>query len=507
MSLAYFENCTFAQSNMADQAFRQRCSELWSLCERACTGTGSSADPAVPTASARATYGRMASERCKDTMSAAHGFARACLADGTEQRHGPRETLAASTSATLALADTWDRESGGWGSHDADDADDSAARRVHCARQVAESAAQMLALDGQAVMPAYNAFLETAAEAGEVLSSVEDTQDADAAESDCARGSETDTIDHGSCHPDLYRRQLELVSGMASLSLSLRNVPLPERSDRLHSALELINRELEGPAQTVASWLKSATAGTKADGHQPPSPQPVFFPLDAVGKHSRRVLRIVPHTARVLKSRERTPLMLNMEVLADGGRAAAGRTNTGAVAGNADDPKGLSPTTAQGTQPKMEPAPEPADATARTDAGADDETQKHRCYGVQFRPPSPESGSPRVRPERRVEPEPEPEPEPKLLFESATDVENKLREASPYGHLPAWGIATLIIKSGDDIRQEQLAMRLIAEFDQIFSAADLALWLRPYRVMATDPNSGMIEMLPSVMSIHALKDR
>ena len=71
----------------------------------------------------------------------------------------------------------------------------------------------------------------------------------------------------------------------------------------------------------------------------------------------------------------------------------------------------------------------------------------------------------------------------------------------------AWGIATLIIKSGDDIRQEQLAMRLIAEFDQIFSAADLALWLRPYRVMATDPNSGMIEMLPSVMSIHALKDR
>ena len=493
---------------MADQAFRQRCSELWSLCERACTGTGGSADPVVPTASARATYGRMASERCKDTMSAAHGFARACLADGTEQRHGPRETLAASTSATLALADTWDRESGGWGSHDADDADDSAARRVHCARQVAESAAQMLALDGQAVMPAYNAFLETAAEAGEVLSSVEDTQDAvAAAESDCARGSETDTIDRGSCHPDLYRRQLELVSGMASLSLSLQNVPLPERSDRLHSALELINRELEGPAQTVASWLKSATAGTKADGDQPPSPQPVLFPLEAVGKHSRRVLRIVPHTARVLKSRERTPLMLNMEVLADGGRAAAGRTNTAAVAGNADDPKCLSPATAQGTQPVLEPAPEPADAKARADAGADGETQKHRCYGVQFRPPSPESGSPRVRPERRAEPEPEPEPEPKLLFESATDVENKLREVSPYGHLPAWGIATLIIKSGDDIRQEQLAMRLIAEFDQIFSAADLALWLRPYRVMATDPNSGMIEMLPSVMSIHALKDR
>jgi phosphatidylinositol kinase/protein kinase (PI-3 family) len=50
-------------------------------------------------------------------------------------------------------------------------------------------------------------------------------------------------------------------------------------------------------------------------------------------------------------------------------------------------------------------------------------------------------------------------------------------------------------------------MQLISEFEQIFSAANLSLWLRPYRVLATDPNSGLIELVPSVMSIHALKDR
>jgi hypothetical protein len=139
--------------------------------------------------------------------------------------------------------------------------------------------------------------------------------------------------------------------------------------------------------------------------------------------------------------------------------------------------------------------------------------QAHRCYGVQFVSVDSDSVQPaKSQTLLRLEPEPEPEPEPRhepraTAFESVLDIENRLRKSSPFGHLPTWGIGCLIVKSGDDIRQEQLAMQLISEFERIFSAANLSLWLRPYRVLATDPNSGLIELVPSVMSIHALKER
>ena len=496
----------------------------------------------------------MAEEQGRDTMSAAHSFARACLADGPEQRHGPREALLASVSATLSSVAGWRRESGG--------SDHSSELRMDSCQQVAESAKEMLEFDGEAVMPAYQAFLNTAAEVEESLAPSGDRHTpgeevAGSAAGGAAGGAAAAVAAaddkplapvsrgvRGSCHPDLYRRQLELVSTLASLSLSLRNVAVEERNQALSKELERINLELYAPATSAVAWLEQMHGGLGHDrtvSHEASgtesttgeAPQPVIFPLDRVSSTAtpRRILRIVPETARVLKSRERTPLLLHVEIFTEnvlpGQRARSDEitagssepedgttsvvTSTGGSRAReqpeadtepASEVQGEAEGTTRATTSAVSPSPSPAKPK---EAGSD---QEHRCYGVQFTAPSLESDSPRPRLELQPEPEPEPEPERmRTMFESVLDIENRLREASPYGHLPTWGIGCLIVKSGDDIRQEQLAMQLIAEFDQIFSGAGLALWLRPYRVLATDPNSGMIELVPSVMSIHALKDR
>lgn len=68
----------------------------------------------------------------------------------------------------------------------------------------------------------------------------------------------------------------------------------------------------------------------------------------------------------------------------------------------------------------------------------------------------------------------------------------EFREKSDFGHFPSYQIKNIIIKGGDDLRQELIAMQMIIKFKQIFDDADLKLFLRPYDIMVTSPNSGIL---------------
>ena len=81
----------------------------------------------------------------------------------------------------------------------------------------------------------------------------------------------------------------------------------------------------------------------------------------------------------------------------------------------------------------------------------------------------------------------------------------RLRKASPSSSLPGWTVKAFIVKSNDDLLQEQFAMTLIREFDRIFNFARLPLRLRPYRILATSPRSGLIEVVPDAKSLDAIK--
>lgn len=80
-----------------------------------------------------------------------------------------------------------------------------------------------------------------------------------------------------------------------------------------------------------------------------------------------------------------------------------------------------------------------------------------------------------------------------------------IRSASLFGHLPSWRLQKIMVKGGDDVRQEVLAGQLISLFRSVFLTARLPLWLRPYAVVPTSANSGLIEMVPNTVSIDAVK--
>ena len=83
----------------------------------------------------------------------------------------------------------------------------------------------------------------------------------------------------------------------------------------------------------------------------------------------------------------------------------------------------------------------------------------------------------------------------------------RIKRESPEGHRPGWDLIGVIIKSNDDLRQEICALQLIELSRSIFQEAGLPLYLKSYRIIATDATTGAIEVLTNAISIDALKKR
>lgn len=92
-----------------------------------------------------------------------------------------------------------------------------------------------------------------------------------------------------------------------------------------------------------------------------------------------------------------------------------------------------------------------------------------------------------------------------IYGERFQDKAERVRQRSPYGRRPGWALRPVMVKSGDDCRQEALAMQLISAFDTIFQEERLPLWLRPYEVLVTSARTALIEFVPNTASIHAIK--
>lgn len=93
------------------------------------------------------------------------------------------------------------------------------------------------------------------------------------------------------------------------------------------------------------------------------------------------------------------------------------------------------------------------------------------------------------------------------IKETAQEQAKRIRRSSIFGELKTWRISRMIVKAGDDLRQEQLAMQILYKFQQIFTEAKLDLWLRPYEILATKPGCGLIEAVPDALSIDSIKKK
>eukprot|EP01065_Artemidia_motanka_P003223 TRINITY_DN11539_c0_g1_i1.p1 TRINITY_DN11539_c0_g1~~TRINITY_DN11539_c0_g1_i1.p1 ORF type:complete len:763 (+),score=212.54 TRINITY_DN11539_c0_g1_i1:61-2349(+) len=89
-----------------------------------------------------------------------------------------------------------------------------------------------------------------------------------------------------------------------------------------------------------------------------------------------------------------------------------------------------------------------------------------------------------------------------IAFEKQVEEE---RRKSPYGGHPSWRVLPVIVKGGDDMRQEVLAMQMINCFDSIWREANLPICMGPYSIMVSAEGAGMIELITDSKSIDSIK--
>ena len=85
--------------------------------------------------------------------------------------------------------------------------------------------------------------------------------------------------------------------------------------------------------------------------------------------------------------------------------------------------------------------------------------------------------------------------------------EARLKYQSQYGYLSSYKVCKVLIKSGEDLRQEQFASQLINEFAQIFKIEEVDCYLYPYEIISTGNNAGIIEVCPNTISLDELKHK
>ncbi|CAG8587488.1 4637_t:CDS:2, partial [Paraglomus occultum] len=97
------------------------------------------------------------------------------------------------------------------------------------------------------------------------------------------------------------------------------------------------------------------------------------------------------------------------------------------------------------------------------------------------------------------------DPSAAVFRENWKTKKDRIRKSSPYGHHPNWRLLSLIVKTGADLRQEQLACQLIKEMQRIWREENVNVWVKYYRVLVTSDNSGLIETIQNSISIHSIK--
>lgn len=81
----------------------------------------------------------------------------------------------------------------------------------------------------------------------------------------------------------------------------------------------------------------------------------------------------------------------------------------------------------------------------------------------------------------------------------------QLKKSSLFGNFETYTLFKVIVKNGEDLRQEQFATQLINEFHQIFKMEKVDCWVNTYEILATGNNAGIIEVVPNSISLDQLK--
>lgn len=97
------------------------------------------------------------------------------------------------------------------------------------------------------------------------------------------------------------------------------------------------------------------------------------------------------------------------------------------------------------------------------------------------------------------------DPSAAALKELWSEKEKRVREKSPYGGLANWKLLPVIVKTGDDLRQELLASQLLLTLHSIWMSELVPLKVFPYKILCLSNDAGLIEPVLNSISLHQIK--
>ncbi|KAF9691552.1 hypothetical protein EKO04_010381 [Ascochyta lentis] len=97
------------------------------------------------------------------------------------------------------------------------------------------------------------------------------------------------------------------------------------------------------------------------------------------------------------------------------------------------------------------------------------------------------------------------DPSAATFGEEWTAKRERIRRSSPYGYMPNWDLISVIVKTGDDLRQEAFACQLIQVCTKIWEEASIPVWTKRMRILVTGESCGLIETITNGVSLHSLK--
>jgi hypothetical protein len=97
------------------------------------------------------------------------------------------------------------------------------------------------------------------------------------------------------------------------------------------------------------------------------------------------------------------------------------------------------------------------------------------------------------------------DPSAATVGEAWEQKKERIRRSSPYGWVKNWDLVSVIVKTGDDLRQEAFACQLIEVCSKIWTEHAVDVWVKNMRILVTGESSGLIETITNAVSLHSLK--
>ena len=97
------------------------------------------------------------------------------------------------------------------------------------------------------------------------------------------------------------------------------------------------------------------------------------------------------------------------------------------------------------------------------------------------------------------------DPSAAMFGEAWEEKKDRIRRSSPYGWARNWDLISVIVKTGDDLRQEAFACQLIGICAKIWAEHSVDVWVKNMRILVTGESSGLIETITNAVSLHSLK--